>query len=163
MNPWVLLAGLLIVAAAAGGGYYYGYDHAELWWVAEDSKRAAERAEAKAQAEREAREKEQAATAAQTKERERYEARILVSDKALAAALAQLRDAHRLRAREPAASAPAECERYEAPAGRLSMQDAEFLTREADRADRIVVQLDAAQREIVILRNAFGLPTEETP
>jgi len=156
LNPWVALGLAIALAASAAGGYKFGYDSAELWWDAKWSKDLLDRAEAKGIAEKEARAAEQAATAAQAAERKRYEARILVSDTALAAALVELRDADRLRDRAPAASAPAECSGYDADPAMLSGDDAEILFRLAARADRVVEQLASAQQHIAILRDATG-------
>ena len=156
LNPWIALALAIALAASAAGGYKMGYDSAENWWDAKWSKDLLDRSEAKAKAEAEARVKEQAATEAQAAERKRYEDRILVSDAALAGALAELRDAVRLRDRAPAASAPAECSGYDADPAMLSSDDAEILFRLAARADRVVEQLTSAQQHITILREATG-------
>jgi hypothetical protein len=52
------------------------------------------------------------------------------------------------RALRPAADAPAACAGYAADPTRLPLPSAEFLVREADRADRVVLQLDACQRYV---------------
>jgi hypothetical protein len=52
------------------------------------------------------------------------------------------------RALRPAADAPAACRGYAAGATQLPEPDAVFLAREADRADRVVLQLDACQRYV---------------
>lgn len=50
-------------------------------------------------------------------------------------------------------SAPAECRDHAAVPGQLSVSDAEFLVREAARADRIAVQRDGAIRDYNAVRN----------
>lgn len=157
MNPWVLLAGLLIVASAAGGGYYYGYEHAELWWVAEDSKRAAERAEAAIKESEKARAAEQAFSAEIEQQRTTYENRLRTSSAALSDALGRLRSADRVSARQPAETSPAVCLDHDAAPSQLSMSDREILLRLAGRADEAVEQLTTAQHYIAAMRQALEL------
>lgn len=69
-------------------------------------------------------------------------------DRALQLALDSLRSAGNENSRlrlQAAAAAPAECRGYAADPGQLSVPHAEFLVREADRADRAVLRLHRCQ------------------
>lgn len=159
-SPWTWLVALVILGATAAASGWAGYDYADTKWLVKWNQDIADRAVATAKAEGEARAAEQTAVQQQAEERKRYEARILVSNAALADALSKLRDATKLLNRAPAASAPAECRDYDADPALLSSDDAEILFRLASRADRVVEQLTAAQREIAILRDATGQVNE---
>jgi len=104
-------------------------------------------AEAVAEAEARAREIERGAVDVQTNERIQHAEDLAAADGRLRAALERLRNEAQRAALKPAAAAPAECGSYEASPTQLSVQSREFLVREADRADRVVLQLEACQRE----------------
>lgn len=61
-----------------------------------------------------------------------------------------------------AASAPAECGDYAADPRKLSVPDAEFLVREAARAERIVVQRDACIRQYEEARRQLDALIEDS-
>jgi len=85
---------------------------------------------------------------AQANLRNEYETQIRSAADRLVVVLRQLHDANSDRARlKAAASAPTECREFAASPTQLSVSDAEFLVREADRADRVAVQLQLCQRE----------------
>lgn len=140
MNPWLILGFVLAVAAAGGAGLYKGHDlgmaEVQQKW---DRERAAQEAEhAAAQAAAREKEQELQANADQLRKEKDREIRDL---NARAAALTNsLRDrptrptteASALPSTASAGCAPASC----TGAG-LSREDAEFLAREAARADEL--------------------------
>lgn len=140
MNPWLILGFVLAVAAAGGAGLYKGHDlgmaEVQQKW---DKERAAQEAEyAAAQAAAREKEQELQANADQLRKEKDREIRDL---NARAAALTNsLRDrptrptaeASALPSTASAGYAPASC----TGAG-LSREDAEFLAREAARADEL--------------------------
>jgi len=140
MNPWLILGFVLAVAAAGGAGLYQGHDlgmaEVQQKW---DKERAAQEAEhAAAQAAAREKEQELQANADQLRKEKDREIRDL---NARAAALTNsLRDrptrptaeASALPSTASAGCAPASC----TGAG-LSREDAEFLAREAARADEL--------------------------
>jgi hypothetical protein len=140
MNPWLILGFVLAVAAAGGAGLYKGHDlgmaEVQQKW---DKERAAQEAEhAAAQAAAREKEQELQANADQLRKEKDREIRDL---NARAAALTNsLRDrptrptaeASALPSTASAGCAPASC----TGAG-LSREDAEFLAREAARADEL--------------------------
>ena len=140
MNPWLILGFVLAVAAAGGAGLYKGHDlgmaEVQQKW---DRERAAQEAEhAAAQAAAREKEQELQANADQLRKEKDREIRDL---NARAAALTNsLRDrptrptaeASTLPSTASAGCAPASC----TGAG-LSREDAEFLAREAARADEL--------------------------
>jgi hypothetical protein len=92
---------------------------------------------------------EQDRLAAVDKVRREYGTRLASADRSLQLALDGLRhsaDADRRRALKPAADSPAACRDHAADPTRLSLPHAEFLIREADRADRVAVQAIACQQ-----------------
>lgn len=94
----------------------------------------------------EARAKEASLAAAAERARRANAKRVAEMDRRLRAALDELSDARAEAARaalRPAEASPAECRGYAAGPGQLSVSDASFLIREADRADRIAVRLNA--------------------
>lgn len=61
---------------------------------------------------------------------------------------------------KPAATAPAECSGYAADPTRLSVPHAEFLVGEADRADRVVLELQRCERDYAGLVEAVNKSRE---
>ena len=140
MNPWLILGFVLAVAAAGGAGLYKGHDlgmaEVQQKW---DRERAAQEAE-HAAAQVAAREKEQELQANADQLRKEKDREIRDLNARAAALTNSLRDrptrptaeASALPSTASAGCAPASC----TGAG-LSREDAEFLAREAARADEL--------------------------
>lgn len=140
---WRLLIGVALVAYIA----WLHVDRADL--RAEAAKLEAEMVAALREADEDARNIEAGARDAQANARIEYANQMAAANDRLRSALERLRHSEAERASLGAAStAPAECGRYECPATRLSVSDAAFLVGEADRADRVVLQLGLCQREL---------------
>lgn len=155
MNPWLILGFVLAVAAAGGAGLYKGHDlgmaEVQQKW---DRERAAQEAEhAAAQAAAREKEQELQANADQLRKEKDREIRDL---NARAVALSNsLRDrpprptaeANAVSSTASAGCAPASC----TGAG-LSREDAEFLAREATRADELRASLRQCLNQYETLR-----------
>ena len=140
MNPWLILGFVLAVAAAGGAGLYKGHDlgmaEVQQKW---DKERAAQEAEyAAAQAAAREKEQELQANADQLRQEKDREIRDL---NARAAALTNsLRDRPTRPTAEASAvpsTASAGCAPASCTGAGLSREDAEFLAREAARADEL--------------------------
>lgn len=95
--------------------------------------------------------------------RKEDESRIRDLEGKLRLALDGLRDHAGGRANlKDAAAAPAECRDYAADPRQLSVPSAEFLVREAARAERIVVQRDACIRQYNDARQQLDTLAEQT-
>ena len=140
MNPWLILGFVLAVAAAGGAGLYKGHDlgmaEVQQKWDRERATQEAEHAAAQAAA----REKEQELQANADQLRKEKDREIRDLNARAAALTNSLRDrptrptaeASALPSTASAGCAPASC----TGAG-LSREDAEFLAREAARADEL--------------------------
>jgi hypothetical protein len=144
MNPWLILGFVLAVAAAGGAGLYKGHDlgmaEVQQKW---DRERAAQEAE-HAAAQAAAREKEQALQANADQLRKEKDREI----RDLSARTAALTNSLRDRAARPTAeagavssTAGAGCAPASCTGAGLSREDAEFLAREAARADELRASL----------------------
>ncbi len=155
MNPWLILGFVLAVAAAGGAGLYKGHDlgmaEVQQKW---DRERAAQEAEhAAAQAAAREKEQELQANADQLRKEKDREIRDL---NARAVALSNsLRDRPPRPAAEASAvssTASAGCAPASCTGAGLSREDAEFLAREATRADELRASLRQCLNQYETLR-----------
>ena len=144
MNPWLILGFVLAIAAAGGAGLYQGHElgmaEVQQKW---DRERAAQQAEYAA-AQAAAREKEQALQANADQLRKEKDREIRDLNARAAALTNSLRDRPSRPASEASAvpgTASAGCSPASCTGAGLSREDAEFLAREAARADELRASL----------------------
>lgn len=143
LQPFLFVA----LVATAIGCFYLGYRNNSL--KAEVATLRADALAAIAKDEEEKRAIEHDAVEVQNQMRMQNANDLAAVNARLADAMRRLRDSESERAKlKAAAAAPAECREYAASPSQLSVQDAGFLTGEADRADRVAVQLRGCQREL---------------
>lgn len=158
-SKWAV--GLGAVALVAASGFWGGWRTHDSWVHQPAMRRLTSQVEGvtalfdafkrRTNAEREAADAEARAAeaslkAAAERSRRAYEKRVAELDGRLRDALVELSDARGEAARaklQPAEAAPDGCRGYAASPNQLSVSDASFLVREADRADRIGVRLNA--------------------
>ena len=155
MNPYLVAGAVIAVAVAGSAGYIKGASHgrAEIQqaWDQEKAKLAEEYAKAQAAA----REKEQQLQAQADQLREETNAKT----QELAVRAASLADSVRKRPERTAqasavsGTAGAVCPACNCTGAELHRPDAEFLVREAARADELRLALDACVRQYETLRS----------
>ncbi len=155
MNPLHMAAGCVLVAAIAGSaGYWRGHSAGQAKVQAAWDRERAQLAEEHAKAMAAAREKEQALQAGADQLREESNAKV----QELSARAASLADSLRKRPERTAqgsavsGAAGAGCAPVACTGATLSREDAEFLAREAARADQLRIALDACVRQYQSLR-----------
>jgi hypothetical protein len=140
--------GIVAVVLALAAGFWWGDAHATAAGVQVLDAYKAKVEVAQAQAKQVNDDKINSINEQRVKDQNEYQAQISTRNGQLVAARKLLHDVTSDRDRlAAAASAPADCSGYAAPASRLSVSDADFLVGEAGRADSITDQLRACQRE----------------
>lgn len=154
MNPYLVAGAVIAVAVAGAAGYIQGADHGRAEVQAAWDKEKAKLAEEYAKAQQAAREKEQQLQAQADQLREETNAKT----QELAVRAASLADSVRKR---PERTAPAStvssttgavCPACSCTGATLPREDAEFLAREAARADELRIALDSCVRQYETLR-----------
>lgn len=155
MNPWLILGFVLAVAAAGGAGLYQGHElgmaEVQQKW---DKERAAQEAEYAA-AQAAAREKEQSLQASADHLRQEKDREIRDLNARAVALSNSLRDRPTRPATEASAvssTASAGCPVASCTGAGLSREDAEFLAREATRADELRAALKQCHAQYESIR-----------
>lgn len=155
MNPYLVAGAVIAVAVAGAAGYIQGAEHGRAEVQAAWDKERAKLAEEYAKAQQAAREKEQQLQTQADQLREETNAKT----QELAVRAASLADSVRKRPERPTApastvssTAGAVCPACSCTGAALSREDAEFLVREAARADELRIALDACVRQYETLR-----------
>lgn len=155
MNPYLVAGAVIAIALAGGAGYVKGTAHGKAEVQAAWDQEKAKLAEEYAKAQAAAREKEQQLQAQADQLREETNAKT----QELAVRAASLADSVRKR---PERTAPAStvsntagavCPACNCTGATLPRPDAEFLVREAARADELRLALDACVRQYETLRS----------
>ena len=155
MNPYFIAGAVIAVALAGAGGYVKGTAHGKAEVQAAWDQEKAKLAEEYAKAQAAAREKEQQLQAQADQLREETNAKT----QELAARAASLADSVRKRPERTApastvsSTAGAVCPACSCTGATLPRPDAEFLVREAARADELRIALDACVRQYETLRS----------
>jgi DNA repair exonuclease SbcCD ATPase subunit len=154
MNTYLVAGAVIAVAVAGAAGYIQGADHGRAEVQAAWDKEKAKLAEEYAKAQQAAREKEQQLQAQADQLREETNAKT----QELAVRAASLADSVRKRPERTAqastvsSAAGAVCPACSCTGAALPREDAEFLAREAARADELRIALDSCVRQYETLR-----------
>jgi len=156
MNPYFIAGAVIAVALAGAGGYVKGVSHGKAEVQAQWDQEKAKLATAYAAAQAAAREKEQSLQAQADQLREESNEKTRNASQ-LAAALSDSVRKRPERPAAPAASAVSSAASPSCPAcvcsgAELHRPDAEFLVREAARADELRIALDQCVRQYESLR-----------
>lgn len=154
MNPYFIAGAVIAVALASAGGYVKGTAHGKAEVQAAWDQEKAKLAEEYAKAQAAAREKEQQLQAQADQLREDANEKQRNSNQ-LAAALAdsvRKRPERAAPASTVSGTAGAVCPACSCTGAELPRPDAEFLIREAARADELRIALDACVRQYETLR-----------
>ena len=154
MNPYLVAGAVIAIAVAGAAGYIQGAEHGRAEVQAAWDKEKAKLAEEYAKAQQAAREKEQQLQTQADQLREETNAKT----QELAVRAASLADSVRKRPERTApastvsGTAGAVCPACSCTGAALSREDAEFLVREAARADELRIALDACVRQYETVR-----------
>lgn len=155
MNPYLVAGAVIAVAVAGAAGYIQGADHGRAEVQAAWDKEKAKLAEEYAKAQQAAREKEQQLQAQADQLREDANEKIRDANQRAASLVDSVRK--RPERTAPASSvsstAGAVCPVCRCTGATLPREDAEFLAREAARADELRIALDACVRQYETLRS----------
>ena len=155
MNPYFLAGAVIAVALAGGAGYIKGSAHGKAEVQAEWDRERAAQAEAYAKAQAAAREKEQAlqAEADQLREETNEKQRNAIQLAATLADSVRKRPERAAQTSTVSSSSGAVCPACLCTGAELSKPDAEFLIREAFRAEELRIALDQCVRQYETLRS----------